>query len=104
MHEKIEKFLTQLRQRNCLPQLHASNAARVNCALKVSLNILFWFFFAEMISNNFVGPWAVVVAQLVEQSLPAPQGCNSNPVICKFYTNCIAKTKITKPGLVLGQI
>ena len=29
--------------------------------------------------------WAVVVAQLVEWSLPTPEICSSNPVIRKFY-------------------
>ena len=29
--------------------------------------------------------WAVVVAQSVEQSLPTPEVCGSNPVIGKFY-------------------
>ena len=50
--------------------------------------------------------WAVVLAQLVEQLLPTPEVCCSNPVIGKkfywmFAVNCIEKTKIMKkrPGL-----
>ena len=45
---------------------------------------------------------AVVVAQLVEQLLPIPEVCGSNPVINKifiehmFAVNCIEKTKIKK--------
>ena len=50
---------------------------------------------------------AVVVAQLVEQSLPVPEVHCSNPVIGKklywtFSVNCIKKTKIKKkmpPGM-----
>ena len=56
-------------------------------------------------------PWnnigTVVVAQWVEQSLPIPEVCSSNPVICKIYienfftVNCIEKMKIKKkrPGM-----
>ena len=53
--------------------------------------------------------WAVVVAQLVEQSLPIPKVRGSNPVIGKklylywtfFYRQlCIEKTKIKKRGRV----
>ena len=47
--------------------------------------------------------WALVVAQLDEQSLPTPEVCGSNPVIGKIYirylfvsVNCIEKTKIKK--------
>ena len=51
--------------------------------------------------------WAVVVGQLVEQSLPKPQVRGSNPVIGKIYWTfvycqlCIEKTKIKKkrPGM-----
>ena len=44
---------------------------------------------------------AVVVAQLVEQSLPTPEICSSNPGNSKFYLlsavkNCIEKKKINK--------
>ena len=47
---------------------------------------------------------AVVVAQLVDQSLPFPEVCSSNPVIDKnlYWTvNCIEKSKIKKkrPGM-----
>ena len=48
----------------------------------------------------------VVVAQLVERSLPIPEVRGSNPVIGKnlyrtFTVNCIEKTKIKKkrPGM-----
>ena len=45
--------------------------------------------------------WAVVVAQMVERSLPIPEVCGSNPFIVKnlYWTltvNCIEKTKIKK--------
>ena len=46
--------------------------------------------------------WAVVVAQLVELSLPIPEVQVSNPVIGKIYIehlftfSCIEKTKIKK--------
>ena len=45
--------------------------------------------------------WAVVVAQLVEQSLPIPEVGGSNPVIGKklywtFTVNCIDNTKIKR--------
>ena len=46
--------------------------------------------------------WAVVMAQLVEQSLLTPDVRGSNPVISKlhivhlFTVNCIEKTKIKK--------
>ena len=49
--------------------------------------------------------WAVVVAQLVERSLPIPEVCGSNPVIGKnlfiywtfvYCQLCIEKTKIKK--------
>ena len=50
--------------------------------------------------------WAVVVAQLVEQSLPTPEGRGSNPVIGKnlmldVYVQQFLKTKIKKkePGI-----
>ena len=35
----------------------------------------------KIIKNNTT--WAVVVAQLVERSLPTPEVCGSNPVIDK---------------------
>ena len=44
----------------------------------------------------------MVVAQLVERSLPIPEVCGSNPVIGKklygnlFTVNCIKKTNIKK--------
>ena len=52
--------------------------------------------------------WAVVVTQLVKQSLPTSEVRGSNPVIGKllciehlFTINCIEKTKIQKkmPGM-----
>ena len=45
---------------------------------------------------------AVIVAHLVERSLPKPNVCGSNPVISKIYleqvfaVNCIEKTKTEK--------
>ena len=45
---------------------------------------------------------AVVIAQLVERSLPIPEVHSSNPVIGKIYiehlfsVNCMEKTKIKK--------
>ena len=33
----------------------------------------------------FVGPWSVVVVQLVVRSLPTPEIRGSNPIIGKFY-------------------
>ena len=50
------------------------------------------------VMNNWIGSsvkqlWAVVVAQLVDQSLPIPEVCGSNPVISKTV-NCVEKTKI----------
>ena len=56
--------------------------------------------------------WAVVVTQLVKQSLPTSEVRGSNPVIGKLLyrafnclptVNCIEKTKIKKkrPGMVL---
>ena len=56
--------------------------------------------------------WALVVAQLVERSLPTPEVCGSYPVTSKFLywtfnclptVNCIENTKIKKkrPGMVL---
>ena len=57
-------------------------------------------------SSNYLICWAVVVAQLVERSLPIPEVRGSNPVIGKnlyrtFTVNCIEKTKIKKkrPGM-----
>ena len=44
--------------------------------------------------------WAMIVAQLVEQSLLIPEVRGSNPIICKIYieqlltVNCIEKTQI----------
>ena len=50
--------------------------------------------------------WAVVVAQLVERSLPIPEVRGSNPFISNnlnltFTVNCIEKRKIRKkrPGM-----
>ena len=51
----------------------------------------------------------MVVAQLVERSLPLQEVCSSNPVIGKKYiehlitVNCVEKTKMKKkrPGLAL---
>ena len=50
---------------------------------------------------------AVVVAQMVERSIPTPEVHGSNPVVGKLYitytytVNCIEKTKIMKkrPGM-----
>ena len=49
--------------------------------------------------------WAVVVAQLVEQSFPIQEVCTSNPVIGNILSiNCVKvllpleKTKIKKKG------
>ena len=46
--------------------------------------------------------WAVVLAQLVERSLPIPGAYGLSPVIGKHTVNCIEKTKIEKkrPGKV----
>ena len=52
---------------------------------------------------------AVVVAQLVEQSLPTPEVCSSNPVIGEFLNrtlfsvNFIVQTKIKKKRPVLAH-
>ena len=54
--------------------------------------------------------WAVVVAQLVEQSLPTPEICGSNPGIGKILstnisTNClIEKTRIKKKMLGMAHL
>ena len=44
--------------------------------------------------------WAVVVAQLVERSLPIPEVRGSNPVIGKFYTEhlftCLLSTALKR--------
>ena len=50
--------------------------------------------------------WAVVVAQLVEQSLPIPEICDSNPVILTIisFNNCIEKTKIKKKEAGNGHL
>ena len=40
---------------------------------------------AQKLENNNVDYWAVVVAQLAEQSLPIPEDPGSNPVIGNFY-------------------
>ena len=59
----------------------------------------------EFLLNEAKGSWtrAVVVAQLVERSLPTSEICSSNPEIGKILsTNCIIeKTKIKKkrPGM-----
>ena len=46
---------------------------------------------------------AVVVAQLVEQSLLIPEVRSSNPVIGNLFTvNCIEKTKIKKKEVGYG--
>ena len=46
--------------------------------------------------------WAMVVAQLVERSLPTPEVRRSNRVIGKIYNKCIEKTKkvIKRAGVV----
>ena len=52
----------------------------------------------------------MVVAQLVEWSLPIPEVSGSNPVIGKIYidhlctVSCIEKTKIKKNGPGNGQL
>ena len=48
------------------------------CALDITLKQLKCY---SIFDGNHV--WAVVVAQLVEQSLPIPEVCGSNPVISK---------------------
>ena len=65
-----------------------------------------WFHKYILNWNIFLPTWAVVVAQLVERSLPMPEVCGSNPVTGKylywtFTVNCIEKTKIKKkrPGM-----
>ena len=53
----------------------------------------------------------MVVAQLVERSLPTPRICSSNPFIGKFYLlstglkNVIEKTKIKnkRTGMAVGR-
>ena len=55
----------------------------------------------KRIKNNTT--WAVVVAQLVERSLPTPEVCCSNPVIGKPYITYLLSTvlkwrKIKKKG------
>ena len=49
---------------------------------------------------------SVVVAQLVERSLPTPEICNSNPDNCEiFSTNCtIEKTKVMKKRLGMAHL
>ena len=57
--------------------------------------------------SNIVTRWAVVVAQLVERSLPTPEVCGSNPVIvtylywtfvyCQLYWK--DKNKEKRPGM-----
>ena len=49
--------------------------------------------------NILSGVGAVVVAQLVQRSLPTPDVCHSNPVISKLLyvtVNCIGKIKMKK--------
>ena len=54
--------------------------------------------------------WGVVVAQLVEQSLPTPKIRGSNPVIgkivsTKYSPNCIIeKTKIEKKRIGMAHL
>ena len=45
---------------------------------------------------------AVVVAQLVEQSLLTPEVCSSNPVVGKKYIDCIENTKKNKRRAGIG--
>ena len=65
-----------------------------------SLSIKQYAFICCVVTKNFNNNIvvAVVVAQLVEQSLPTPKVHGSNPVIGKIlylhYVNCIEKTKI----------
>ena len=44
-------------------------------------NCLFYFFEA---GTNIITMWAVVMAELVKQSLPTPEVCRSNLVIGKL--------------------
>ena len=55
--------------------------------LKFSFLFMLWFLvvlFSFLLSNHYQ-EWAVVVAQVVEQSLPTPEIRGSNPVIRKIY-------------------
>ena len=57
---------------------------------------------AKYDSHKSVYNWAVVVAQLAEQSLPTPEDPGSNATIGNFYkehlfaVNCLGKTKMKK--------
>ena len=59
---------------------------------------------SSLASQRINSKLAVVVAQLVERSLPIPEVHGLNPVISKIYiehlftVNCIEKTKINKNG------
>ena len=69
------------------------------------------YFFGHHYKYRFLGQtqvvlyyyWVVVVAQLVERSLPTPEICSSNPDISEILTtNCtLEKMKIKKkrPGM-----
>ena len=55
----------------------------------------------SVFKNEKTGAVVVVVAQLVERSLPIPEVSSSNPAISKIVdltltVNCIEKTKIKK--------
>ena len=63
-------------------------------------------YYSQSLLKQKIETWAVVVAQLVEQSLPIIEVRGSNPVIGKklywiFTVNCIEKTKMKKkrPGM-----
>ena len=68
---------------------------------------LLWY---ENLSPISFKNMAVVVAQLVEQSLPIPEVQGSNPVIGKIYiehlltVNCIEKTEIKKKEAGNGSL
>ena len=62
---------------------------------------------SSLASQRINSKLAVVVAQLVERSLPIPEVHGLNPVISKIYiehlftVNCIEKTKIKKKRPIL---
>ena len=57
-------------------------------------------------TNKQQNGWAVVVAQLVERSLPTPEVHSSNPINGKllFTVNCFEKTKIKKKRQVMSHL
>ena len=54
-------------------------------------NINYWMTISQRMKQS--GPWAVIVAQWVERTLPTPEVRGSNPVIGEilFTMNCIEK-------------